>query len=320
MIHNPTRDVDRAEFVRRFFGFLEREGVAAAALHGWQNGFEGELSDVDFVIEPRGFGRIAALVHEHCQAEGWRLCQILRHETTAAYCVCVSAAEPMQVVALDACSDYQRNGMFFLKAAEMLEGAVAMPWGGKCLNVENHLLYRVLKAAGKAKEVEQASLEFLAFPETTRARVAERIERKWGVRIDAWDTAAMRRHLPALAKRSFSARAAVGPAALWRCVKRLFRPAGMVLLVDAGMSATPVLEQLAPLFRKCKASADPGPGLLWDLIKSTCCCVSRLPWSLRLVLNGESRVDCRGRLAGSEIIGRVVNTLHRRCLRWNDLA
>ncbi len=308
--------VPTAEFVRHFFAFLENQGVVAAALQGWQDGFEGELSDVDFVIEPRGFARIAALVYEHCQAEGWLLCQILRHETTAAYCICVSTTEPMQVVALDACSDYQRNGMFFLKSEELLDDTLAMPWGGKRINEENHLLYRVLKAAGKVKDVEQASLEFLSFPAATRVKVAATIEHKWGVLLDSWDAAALQRQLPILSKRSFSVMAAVGPAALWRGVKRLIRPTGMVVMTSPEIPLTSLREQLAPLFRKCKESKNPGPALLWDVVKSTCCFVIKMPSSLPILLPGACRVDVRGERTSKDISEQVVAALHRRCLRW----
>jgi hypothetical protein len=309
-----------AEFVRRFFGFLERQGVASASLHGWQGGFEGELSDVDFVIEPRGYDRIAALVHEHCQAEGWLLCQILRHETTAAYCICVSTSDPMEVVALDACSDYQRNGMFYLKAGEMLEDTLPMPWGGKCLNEKNHLLYRVLKAAGKAKDVEASALEFLAFPEVTRSWVAERIRHQWNVHIDSWDAGTLRLSLPRLSKKCFSFKHTFGPSALWRCAKRLIQPTGVILRMDPRMPAAPVHQQLAPLFRKVKESKNPGLALWQDVVTSTCTIVPQIPKGLQWLLKPESKVDAIGELESTAITQLVVKTLHRRCARWNHIA
>ena len=304
-----------AHFVRGFFTFLEREGVAAAALHGWQDGFVGELSDVDFVIEPLGFARIAALVHAHCQAEGWQLCQILRHETTAAYCICVSKSDPMQVVALDACSDFQRNGMFFLKAGEMLADTQAMPWGGRRLSEENHLLYRVLKAAGKVKDVDQASREFLTFPETTRSKVAATIEHKWGVRIDSWDTGALRQLLPLLAKRSFSLTSVIGSAALWRCVKRLVQPTGMLVVAhrDDGASTADRLEILFGhlYFRRFRKSERFCPALLKDLVASTLIVVPALGglWS-RII-----PADCLHRMAADEDWRVIAVRLHQRCMQ-----
>jgi acetyltransferase-like isoleucine patch superfamily enzyme len=51
-----------AEFIRGFFKFLQDEGIRAAVLHGWEKGFDGELSDVDYVIEKKEFSKVARIV------------------------------------------------------------------------------------------------------------------------------------------------------------------------------------------------------------------------------------------------------------------
>lgn len=83
-MRNPTRSRRRAEFARGFFLYLRQQQIPSAVLHGGEDGFEGELSDVDFVTDETSFGKLPSHIHSYCALSGWQLCQVLRHETTAA--------------------------------------------------------------------------------------------------------------------------------------------------------------------------------------------------------------------------------------------
>jgi hypothetical protein len=148
MTDSQTRS---AAFVRGFFSFLESRQVRSAVLHGGADGFERELSDVDFVVDGGTFPQLPARIDEYCAQAGWLLCQVLRHETTAAYFVCSAVDDPACSVALDACSDYQRNGSVFLRAETFLQNRQALAWGGHRLSPANELRYRFCKAAAKNK-------------------------------------------------------------------------------------------------------------------------------------------------------------------------
>lgn len=306
-----------AAFVQRFFALLEREEVAAAALHGWQGGFEGELSDVDFVIESRGFDRIAALVYAHCQAEGWMLCQVLRHETTAAYCVCASIDDPQQAVALDACSDYRRNECILIPATDLLSERVPLISGGFRISDAMGLRYRFAKAAVKSKDPRASAIEFDAYPLALRASCETWLTARWYLVIPSWDAAGLDTVMQQIRTQSNSRPPLQQLKSMLRILTRITRPTGMLLIV--GTHADPNLvagieERFGRLeFRRTTTAARWTPKILWHLIRSTLVVMPRLsPLVAALVArNRVFNLDPSWDLNTS--IKRVSQSLHARC-------
>lgn len=273
-------------FVRRFFYFLEGQGIRAAVLHGGEDGFEEELSDVDFTVDAVSFGLLPVLIREYCHQSGWRLCQVLRHETTAAFFVCSALDDPACAVALDACSDYLRNGSFFLSADFLLKERRSLSWGGFGLSPGAELKYRFAKAAAKSKDPITAAAEFSGYPKEVRSECALWLEECWDVAGVVWDEAGLR-----LAFERLRAKVHQGPLQM-RCgsaariLSRVLKPTGMVVVCghEDYEARSASLERVFGhlYFRRVKKGARFRAAFLKDLIASTLIVVSelRLPWSL----------------------------------------
>jgi hypothetical protein len=280
-----------AEFVREFFIYLEKQGIPSAVLHGGADGFERDLSDVDFAVDQPTFGNLPVLISDYCTQSGWRLCQILRHETTAAYCVCSAVGEPACTVALDACSDYQRNGTVFLTAEDLLENRRRLPWGGHGLSLANELRYRFAKAAAKNKNVCDSSAEFALYPEDVRSDCAAWLKKQWGVLIRDWTPTGLAPALAKIKERSNSRPTLLQAGAIDRMVSRVHHPTGLVVFAgpdDFEATAVKLKQVFSHLyFRRFRKADRWSPALLKDLVASTLIVVPKLsfPWSRLLPPN-----------------------------------
>lgn len=315
---NPSPQSSRAAaFVRDFFRFLDARGIRAVVLHGGGDGFERDLSDVDFAIEPARFSRLPALVADHCAASGWRLCQILRHETTAAYCVCSAADDPSCAVALDACSDYQRNGTVFLPAAALLEERVILPWGGHALPPATELRYRFAKAAAKSKDPAASAREFATYTDEDRHACADWLSTTWNLSLPSWDAATLAPVLEALRACSRDRPALTQSGALARVFSRIVNPSGLIVITgrkhhdDLATRLEQVFGHL--YFRRTRKAPRWRPALFKDLVSSTLILLPELstPWA-KLIPG-----DCILRLDSSEapepILERIAVHLQARC-------
>jgi hypothetical protein len=220
-----------ADFVRGFFYYLESHQVRAAVLHGGDDGFERELSDVDFVVTKDAFDILPTLIDAYCNQSAWRLCQILRHETTAAYFVCSAADDPACAVALDACSDYQRNGTVFLTAEILLKNREPLKWGGYCLSPSYELRYRFAKAAAKKKDAVNTVAEFAKYPKKIQHDCAAWLHENWNIAIKSWAPVDLASALNKLRAKSNQRPSLLQKGALGRIFFRILRPTGLILVV-----------------------------------------------------------------------------------------
>jgi hypothetical protein len=287
--------------------------VRAAVLHGGADGFERDLSDVDFVVDHQTFPQLPALIDEYCAQAGWQLCQVLRHETTAAYFVCSAGDDPACAVALDACSDYQRNGTVFLTAETLLDDRQPLAWGGYGLSPATELCYRFAKAAAKNKNAATTAAEFARYPQEIRRDSAAWLKENWGITPASWNAADL---APALAKlrASSNPRPSLRQAgALGRILSRILRPTGLVVIAghpDFDATAARLESVFGHLyfrrFRKCQRWQ---PALLKDLVASTLIVVPELGAFWRQVLPA----DCIHRMAPGEDCRAIAKHLHQRC-------
>lgn len=304
-----------AAFVRGFFMRLEAAGAANAVLHGGGDGFERPLSDVDFVVDGPTFDQLPNLIDSHCKDSAWRLCQILRHETTAAYFVCSAADDPACVVALDACSDYQRYGTVFLTADELLENRWAFAWGGHRVSELNHLRYRFAKAAAKDKDPDEAAGEFSEFPEEVRIACGEWLEKHWQIRIRGWDAPSVAAALAQLGAKSNPRPALHQSGAIGRMISRILQPTGLVVIVrhpDFDATAALLENTFSRLyFRRFRKAARWSPRMIKDLVASTLIVVPELGAFWRRVLP----VDCLYQVFAGDECQAIAEHLHLRCKR-----
>lgn len=306
-------------FVRSFFHFLEGEGIRAASLHGGGDGFEGDLSDVDLVVETPAFDRLSGLINRYCESKGWQLCQILRHETTAAFFVCSAADDPSCVVALDVCSDYQRNGTLYLTAGVLLAERTALPWGGHGLTAAIELGYRFAKAAAKGKDPNSCAAEFAGYPEEARERCAAWLKEKWGIDPGEWDSRDVAAALGALRERSNTRPSLFQRGAPARFLRRIAKPTGLVI-VTGEADFDPVATRLGKVFgnlyfRRVKKAKRWQAVMLRDLIASTLILVPRLPGHARLVLPDACIHPLDPSQDPDAQHQAIADHLHQRCLR-----
>jgi hypothetical protein len=321
-IQNPTfaapsriSQARTAAFVRGFFTFLELRQILAAVLYGGQDGFEHELSDVDFVVDRQSFRRLPAIIDEYCTQSGWQLCQILRHETTAAYYVCSAADDPSCAVALDACSDYQRNGTIFLAPEELLEDRQRYVWGGYGLSLTNELLYRFSKAAAKNKDTSAAAVEFARYPEVVRRDCAAWLDQNWGASPGSWNAADLSPSLTKLRAGSNHRPSLLQAGALSRILSRILQPTGLVVITgqqDFDATAARLEGVFGHLyFRRFRKSHRWHPAMLRDLVASTMIVVPEMGrfWTRFIP------TDCIHRINSGEDCQSIAKHLHQRCKR-----
>jgi hypothetical protein len=312
-----TRQSRIAEFVRGYFVWLETAGVRAALLHGGEDGFEGEISDVDHVVESAAFTRIASLIHQYCSASGWLLCQVLRHEDTAAFCVCSALDDPSCVVALDACSDYQRNGRVFLSAEDLLDNRQAPVGGGFRLSPRMELRYRFIKAAAKAKQPRSVVPGMLAMGKDSREGFSEWLNDAWKVRLIDWTPSAMVTAMEELSKHCGPQSASFRLSQIPRLARRIMHPDGLLVLLatrdeERVQALTDVFSGL--YFRRHKSVSRSSFCERLDLIRSNLVISSSTGNGFSAGLDHDCVLLLPDSLSLTELNHRIAAHLHQRCL------
>lgn len=286
-----------ASFVKDFFVVLNTKNLRAAVLHGGAEGFENELTDVDFAVDPETFILLSSLIDEHCTRSGWQLCQVLRHETSAACFICSAVDDPSCAVALDACSDYQRNGTLFLTAESLLKNRKTLPWGGYGLTPTTELCYRFAKAAAKGKDPSASAEEFASYPDEVRRDCTVWIETQWGIYPQSSDASDLAAALIKLREQSNLHPSLTQDGALGRIASRIFHPTGLILIIghDDFEGIASRLENVFGhlYFRRIRKEECWRPAMLKDLIKSTLIIVPELGalWPKLIPANCIHRLD-----------------------------
>jgi hypothetical protein len=202
-------------------------------MYGGEAGFEQELSDVDFVVDRLSFQNLPALIYAYCIQANWQLCQVLRHETTAAYFVCSASDDPSCAVALDACSDYQRNGVCFIKAEEFLKARRTLPWGGYGLSPEVQLQYRFTKAAAKGKDHSATEREFAGCPQVAREALVAWLRNKWKLNVGGSAPEQLKHALKGFKQKTRSRPSLLQPGSITRIIDRIAHPTGLVVVLGS---------------------------------------------------------------------------------------
>lgn len=311
---------DPGGFARGFFSNLAEKGIPSAVLHGWEGEFQGPLSDIDFVVGSEEFAALPGIVDGYCQRHGWHLCQILRHETTAAYFVCSRIGRPRTVVALDACSDYQRNGRILMDARDLLENRVPLGSGGYRVGSATELRYCFIKAAEKRKDPEMMEKSFDRYGDNDRAACEEWLGKRWGVDLAGWDAKSLGGAFVSL-REGYSAVGLIRPASLRRVIARIIRPTG--LLVEAGsgiddLSRTLMESVGASHFRQQVQVGRAGPGHIRTLVRSGLVVCERASPVLRWFAQ-RSGSQIQGLIGLADPAEGVCAHLERRCRKRENL-
>jgi len=148
----PARAEKATDFFTAYFEALELAGIETVILHGYEEYPQRIKSDVDYAVRDGYFVSAVKVLRATCDKHGWLLTQILRHEIFACYCVVVNPRNPLEVVKLDACSNYVRNQTFFLRD-EFLVGGRRKHENFYVPSVPAEFVYVLAKASAKGKEL-----------------------------------------------------------------------------------------------------------------------------------------------------------------------
>ena len=227
--------------------------------------------------------------------------------------------DPSCAVALDACSDYQRNGTLFLTAESLLKNRKALPWGGYGLAPATELCYRFAKAAAKGKDAAASTSEFATYPEVAHRDCAAWLEAQWGISPQSWDAADLAPALTKLREKSNRRPSLTQSGALSRIASRIHHPTGLIVIVgrDDSKAIASRLEQVFGrlYFRRVLKAGRWQPATLKDLVASTLIILQEIStlWTQLIP------ADCIHRLDPTQNIEsqfrNLAKHLHQRCMQ-----
>ncbi len=147
--------LNQVDFFSSYFHALSEEHIEYVILHSYDKYPQEIHSDVDYCVKDENLKKTIAHLFDFCRKNGWRMIQVLQHEVTAFFCVCVCCDNPEDYIQLDVCSHYIRRGKLMIKDQVLLTGRHQFP-GGEFF-VPDHkaeLAYMLWKAAAKNKPLE----------------------------------------------------------------------------------------------------------------------------------------------------------------------
>jgi hypothetical protein len=267
-------------------------------------------------MEAAAFRNVATTVNEYCMEAGWRLCQVLRHEDTAAFCVCSAIDDPACVVALDACSDYQRNGFVFLASNELLRERQPIDWGGFRLSSAMELRYRFIKAAAKDKPADEVIPGILEMDENARNGFAEWLRDPWDIGFDGWNSPGLEKTLAELTQHCGPSTNKFRPANCGRIARRITQPDGLLLVLptDQPEIRHAIEETFSGLyFRRSKITNVTSIGNRLDLIRSVLVIAGSTAPGVTLGLDPKCIARLPSSLSAQAAIDWLAQFLNKRC-------
>lgn len=311
-----AQEGDVGAFVRGYFLTLENLGVPAAALHGWQDGFSEELSDVDYVVSQDGFNRLINDLAAYTRECGWKLCQVLRHESTAAFCVCSWNEDPSRVVALDACSDYRRLERVLISSDELLADREQLEWGGYRLSEALELRYRFTKAAVKSKLADELAPELAKYSGESRKELESWLKDRWDLQFDGWGALQQAKAWKRLGALTLEGKKSGLIGSFRRIAWRITRPTGLIVTSKSADQNAAVSKAFSRLyFRRSAKVKNFKVGGLKKLLVSTllrCDCLGGL-W--KRLLGRDLWIEASPEESPAHLIRRIAAHLNQRCLR-----
>lgn len=229
------------------------------------------------------------------------------------------AEDPSVAVALDACSDYQRNGIRFLLAGELLESRNHLDWGGYSLAAGTELAYRFSKAAAKHKPVESSMRELQLYDPTAKSDCSEWLSKRFGIQIHDWTADHVAKALRTLENRCRQSPSLFSLKSFMRVSSRVCRPSGMVVIIgperllQASEALRPVFGDL--FFRRYEEAQAWRPSHLKNLVSSTMILVPDLPATWKRLIPADCRFDARGLDSATSISRELAIILAERCTR-----
>ena len=143
----------REDFFNGFWGLLKKRGWKSLVLHSWKELPSRIDSDVDYAVAGCRPNELISALDEYSRERGWLLVQVIEHEPSAFFCVCVQDGGEFQRLALDVTWDYRRLGHRLMDSDSLMKGRRTV--SGKAFMVPSvgvEASYVLAKAAAKNKD------------------------------------------------------------------------------------------------------------------------------------------------------------------------
>lgn len=139
-----------------FFNHLDEAGIDYVLLGQFNENIDSIDSDIDFMVSDKDFKKLDIVFNNINSIGSLRLVQVLRHEITAAYYVIsIEGAQGFKLMALDACSDYRKNGVLWLKSEQVLKNRKKNKAGFWVPSDQDNFKYYLIKRIEKQSIAKQ---------------------------------------------------------------------------------------------------------------------------------------------------------------------
>jgi hypothetical protein len=145
--------VSVTDFFDSYWKELENREWQAIVLHTWEDLPRIIKSDVDYAVKGPSPRDLLSFLANFSRSKGWRLVQVIEHEPSAFYCVCIRKRSPHVHLDLDVTWNYRRMGHHLVGSDILFDGKRKIP--GKSFAVTSpgaEFTYLLAKAAAKGKD------------------------------------------------------------------------------------------------------------------------------------------------------------------------
>jgi hypothetical protein len=222
-------------------------------------------------------------------------------------------------VALDACTDYQRNGVRFLAASELLHNPQAMAWGGLHCNEAARLKYRIAKAAAKGKNRDAVHCEIMGYSADALNACDEWLRDRWDITAHDWSAEGITDVLEQLRSECRPRPRIFAPGVLIRIASRVIKPSGLFVNAEPATSMHLAAQFGRVHFRHVVNTASLRPNHVLRLIRSSLILIDYHPWMERLMPRSWA-LDLTGIFDPHAASIRLAELLNQRCLEREGLA
>tara|TARA_B110000438_G_scaffold291622_1_gene328810 strand:- start:708 stop:1697 length:990 start_codon:yes stop_codon:yes gene_type:complete len=173
--------ITRENFFHRYWAALDDEGWKGIVLHSWKDLPEKIESDVDYAVAGCSPRELLVFLEQFSREHGWRLVQVIEHEPSAFFCVCMQNGGEFEQIALDVTWDYRRRGHFLVSSETLQKEAREV--GGKSFKVTSpgaEAAYILAKAAAKNKGYHEIESRLKELCHEDSSNFAESLKQAFG--------------------------------------------------------------------------------------------------------------------------------------------
>ncbi len=252
----PSTPISKSAFFNAWWPWMEKVGCQSLILHGWEDMPEIIPSDIDFAVSGVSPDQYLELLDRYCAQCGWKLVQVIEHESDALYAICFQRGSQQSSIVLDVTWDYRRKGEVLIDNRTLFQGRwnpIGKPFYSAAKEVE--FLYDLVKSASKGKPInemrERLKPLFEESPDRCRKSLETWLNRKSGVAHQleeaCWsDIEKIYKSSPTVVRLSHSRRIRMREIKLY--LRRVMEPTGLIVSYPPEVSLES-LKQIAEILK-----------------------------------------------------------------------